>query len=330
MGNDRAALGLVSLAYVWWGSSAIFWNELASVSPIDQLGFRVVTAFFYLAVGVRMLRPRLAAKGVDASFFDPGSMRAHLTGGHILYGVGAAMMIASNWALFLWAVSNEQAVDAALGYFLMPIFSVALGVGVLGEKLRSLQLAALILSVVGIVWTVIVVGRLPLISLGVALTFAIYGFLRKQGPWDAVSGLTFETAVVAPFLFVVLVVRGLGGTSPFGDGAPMTLMLIALTGLVTVIPLLAFGSAARRVPLSVIGLLQYMNPTLQFLVGWQVLGESVSSVRLLGFVWIWFALALVVYDEMSSKRPVDGGPSGGDQGVVSHAEGSAPEEPTMS
>lgn len=329
MSSDRSAVALVSMAYMWWGSSAIFWNELSSISPADQLGFRVVTACLYLIAGVGLLRAQLAKRGIEATLFNPGALRSHLTRDHLIYGVGGAIMISSNWALFLWAVSNGQAVEAALGYFLMPLFSVALGVGLLGERLRPLQIVALLLSVVGITWTVVVVGSLPLIAIFVGLTFAIYGFLRKQGPWDAVSGLTFETSFLAPLLAVFLIVRGFTGTSLLGDGTPYTLVLLALTGFVTVVPLLAFGSASRRVPLSVIGLLQYINPTLQFLVGWQVLGETVSNARLVGFVWIWIALALVVYDELSSQRPVDGLAPGSDQGLVGGAEGPASKEPPV-
>ena len=175
MGSDSRALGQVSLAYVWWGSSAIFWNELGSVAPVDQLAWRVGTAFFYLDVGGFFLRGRLEASGVPASLLSPGEMRAHLTRAHLTYGVGAALMILTNWGVFLWSIDNGQAVEAALGYFLMPILSVAIGVGMLGERLRALQVAALVLSVIGIIWTIIVVGRLPVVAILVALTFAVYG-----------------------------------------------------------------------------------------------------------------------------------------------------------
>lgn len=303
MGSDRQALGQVTLAYVWWGSSAIFWSQLASVDPVDQVAFRVITAFVYLVAGGVLFRHQLAAKGVETSLFEPGALRLHLTGRHLTYGGAAALAIVCNWGLFLWAVSNGQAVEAALGYFLMPIITVGLGVGFLGERLRPLQLIALALSVVGIVWTVVVLGRLPVVAILVAVTFALYGLLRKQGPWDAVSGLTFETGVIAPFLLAVFVWRTLSGESVVGDGSALTLGFLALTGVVTMVPLLAFASASRRVPLSLVGLLQYINPTLQFLVGWQVLGESVSGARLAGFAWIWVALGLIVIDELKIRGP---------------------------
>ena len=303
MASDTRALGQVTLAYVWWGSSAIFWSQLDTVNPVDQVGFRVVTAFAYLALGGVLFRRQLAARGVRASLFEPGAAREHLTPRHLTYGVGAALAIVCNWGLFLWAVSNGQAVEAALGYFLMPILSVGLGVGFLGERLRPLQLLALALSVVGIVWTVAVLGRLPVVAILVAVTFALYGLFRKQGPWDAVSGLTFETGLIAPFLIVILAWRVIAGEAIVGNGTASTLILLALTGVVTMVPLLAFASASRRVPLSLVGLLQYINPTLQFLVGWQILDEAVSGRRLVGFAFIWVALVLIIFDELAMKQP---------------------------
>lgn len=302
-GEDTGrAIGQVSFAYVWWGASAIFWNALGSVAPVDQLSFRIATAFFYLLVGASIFRTKLLASGVELSLFSGSGLRGHLTARHLGYGVGAALSIGSNWALFLWAVSNGQAVEAAFGYFLMPIMSVALGVGLLGERLRSLHVGALALSTVGIIWSVVALGRLPWIALLVGATFALYALLKKQGPWDSVSGLTFETGILAPIAIGVLIVRALTGQGITGDATVGTLVLIALTGVVTVIPLLAFASASRRVPLTVVGLLQYINPTLQFLVGWQVLGESVSGSRLAGFAWVWVALTLIVIDELGSAR----------------------------
>lgn len=321
MTGDQRALALVCSAYLWWGSSAIFWNQLSSVAPVDQLSFRIATAFLTLFVTTRAFLGPLRARGVTASVFTPGAVRAHLTRTHLAYGIGAALAIGANWALFLWAVSTRQAVEAALGYFLMPIFSVALGVGMLGERLRRLQVGAIGLSLVGIVWSVSTVGRLPLIAILIGFSFAIYGLLRKQSPWDPVSGLAFETAFLSPFVLVVLAWRLLSGVSPIGDGRPVTIGLLALTGVITAVPLLAFSSAARRVPLIVLGFLQYINPTLQFLVGWQVLGETVSGTRLIGFAWIWAALVLVVWDEVRTARSTPS-PSTPEPVMTTESEGS--------
>lgn len=304
MTSSRRATLLVCLAYCWWGCSALFWRELASVAPIDQLSFRVITGFAYLAL--------------VWAFRRHNPMRS-LTKAHFSYGLVATVCIGVNWIVFLWAISNNQAVEASLGYFLMPLFAVALGVGLLGERLRPLQVGALALAVVGIVWTLVVVGAVPWVSLALAASFAVYGWARKQGPWQAVDGLTFETMLLAPFMVVVLAWRAAGDVNVVGDastGSWWVGAFIVATGVATIVPLLLFASATKQVSLSVVGLLQYINPTLQFLVGWQILGEDVSAGRLLGFAWIWAALALVVVDELKSKGPVDGGAAGGDERLI--------------
>lgn len=284
MTSTNRATVLVILAYCWWGLSAIFWRSLGDIAPIDLLSWRVVLGFVYLS-GVWVVRRRHPFAGIDRR--------------HIAYGMAAALLIGANWAGFLWAVDNDQAVEAALGYFLMPVFAVMLGVGVLGERLSQMQKVALGFALLGIAWTFLVLGSVPWIALLLGSTFAGYGLVKKQGPWEAVEGLTFETAILSPFALGVLVVHGLGAGRSIGDGGSASdVVLIALTGLVTIVPLMLFSSAAKRVSLTAVGLLQYINPTLQFLVGWQVFGEVVSLSYLAGFVWIWVALVLIVIDQL--------------------------------
>ena len=292
MNATRKATLFVVAAYCWWGVSPVFWRQLDSVEPVDQLAWRVSVGLGYLIV-LWLWRSSNPLKGLSRR--------------HVGYGVLAAVMIASNWAGFLWAIGNDQAVESALGYFLMPLLSVALGVGFLGERLRPLQVAALALGTIAMLWTVVVVGTVPWVACVIGVSFALYGWARKQGPWDALGGLTFELLVISPVLITVLIVRGFGKSQNVtGDGSLGVLLLIALTGLVTVVPLLLFGTAAKKVSLSAIGLLQYINPVIQFLIGWQLFGEDVSAGRMLGLAWIWAALVLVAVDELRSKRPVDG------------------------
>jgi chloramphenicol-sensitive protein RarD len=290
MTSAGRATVLVCFAYTWWGISPVFWRELGSVAALDQLSFRVILAFVCLSL-IWLARRHNPMTG--------------LTRRHLVFGVFSALMISSNWAVFLWAVHNERAVEAALGYFIMPLFSVALGVGLLGERLRLLQVVALVLAIIGIVWTFVVLRTVPWVGLAIGSSFALYGWARKEGPWHALDGLTFETMLLSPVLVVVLAARGSSGVDLGGDGEPRTIALLAITGLVTVVPLVAFASAVRQASLVAIGLLQYINPALQFLVGWRIFDEPVSHGRLWGFAWIWAALALVVVDEIRSKRPID-------------------------
>lgn len=302
MSSSTKATLLVALAYMWWGFSPIFWRELDSVAPVDQLAWRVSLGLMYLGV-VWAWKQR--------------NPLANLTRRHVGYGVVAAVMIMSNWGAFLWAVDNGRTVEAALGYFFVPLLSVAVGVGILGERLHLLQKLALACGTIGLLWTIVAVGTFPWIAVLIGLSFTAYGWARKEGPLGAVDGLTFEMAVIAPVFMVMLVVRGFGSSVDIGgDHSGFTILLILLTGFVTVVPLLLFASAAKQVPLTVIGLMQYINPVMQFLIGWQVFSEDVSTGRLLGLAWIWLALAMVVANELRSKRPVDRPDSRRDQGVV--------------
>ncbi len=276
-------IALVVFADLWWGLSPLFWNELDTVEPVDQLGWRIVFGAVTLA-GFWSLRRKWPFPPIDRR--------------RLVYGLAALAAVFANWSFFLWAVANEQAVEAALGYFLMPIVSTALAIGLLGERLRPLQAGALLLAGAGLVWMFVRQGGVPWVALVLGVTFALYGLLRKQGPWGALEGLTFEMFAALPVGILLLVGRFGGGQPIEGDGAASTWTLIALTGLVTVVPLVLFANAARSAPLIAVGLLQYIVPITQFLVGWRLLGESVSLGRFVGFALIWAALALVVADQL--------------------------------
>jgi chloramphenicol-sensitive protein RarD len=287
VGANRSVL-LVLGAYTWWGLSALYWRQLAAVAPLDQLAWRVLSGFVVLAV-VAVLLGRRPAAGATLRQLGLGAV--------------AAALIATNWLTFLWAVANEQAVEASLGYFLMPVFSAALGVVVQREHLNRTRAAALGLAVVGVAWLVGVSGRgVPWVALLLGSTFALYGLVKARTTWDAVEGLTVEVAIVAPAALVLLLVRLGQGVEVTGGGEPLTLSLLAVAGVVTVVPLVLFSSAARRVPLVVVGLLQYLNPTLQFLVGWRIFGEPMDGRRLVGFGFVWAALVLIVASELGGAR----------------------------
>ena len=287
MNNSRRAVIFVILAYSWWGLSAIFWRALDTVAPVDQLGFRVGFGALFLLVW---------------SLARRNHPFAELTPRHMWFGALSAFLIAVNWAVFLWAIDNDQAVEAALGHFLMPLMSVALGVLALGERLSTNQRIALGLATIGLVWTFVVIGAVPWVALALGSSFALYGWARKVGPWNSVDGLTFEMSLVGPFVVGLVLWRAGGGTEVLGDGEVTTMALIVATGFVTIVPLLLFASAARTVSLTAVGLLQYINPTLQFLVGWQLFGEEVTAARLLGFAWIWLALVFVVRGELRASQ----------------------------
>jgi chloramphenicol-sensitive protein RarD len=206
------------------------------------------------------------------------------------------VLISINWLLYVWAVSEANVVEAALGYYVNPLITVALGVAVLGEHLRRLQVAAVGCAAVAVVVLTAAYGRVPWIALTLACSFAGYGYLKKSIPVTAATSLAVETAVLAPFALAVAVVAQARGVAAFGHGsAGQTALLVAL-GVITAVPLLLFATAARRIPLSLLGLLQYLTPTLQLLVAVFVLGEDFPPERFVGFALVWLALALLAVD----------------------------------
>jgi chloramphenicol-sensitive protein RarD len=214
----------------------------------------------------------------------------------------SAVALSINWFVYVWAVNVGRVVDASLGYFINPLFTVGLGAVFLKEKLRRAQVLAVGLASMGVLWLVVQVGQVPWIGLTLATSFGIYGLLRKTAALGALEGLALETLLLSPFAAVYLAWLAAHGNSDFLNRGPRTQALVVLAGPVTTIPLLLFAAGARRIPLSLLGLLQYVAPTLQLLVGLFVLGEPFSATKLLGYAFIWLAFALASADGLSATR----------------------------
>jgi chloramphenicol-sensitive protein RarD len=271
-------------AFTLWGSFPLVFHQLMDVSPLEVLAHRVLWSFVFVA-GLLVWRrdgrwlDLLRRRSVD---------RTRLA--------AAAVLISINWLVYVWAVSEANVVEAALGYYVNPLITVALGVVVLGEHLRRLQVAAVGCAAVAVVVLTVAYGRVPWIALTLACSFAGYGYLKKSIPVTATTSLAVETAVLAPVALAGVVVAQVRGTAAFGHGsAGQTALLIAL-GVITAVPLLLFATAARRIPLSLLGLLQYLTPTLQLLVAVFVLDEDFPPERFVGFALVWLALALLAVD----------------------------------
>lgn len=291
--EQRVGIGFGIAAYVIWGLSPLFWNLVDDVGVLDLLLHRTVWAIPLLAVAITVMR-----RWGDVR-------RGYSTWAPRLITMAAAVLLFTNWAVFLWAVTSGHVVEASLGYFINPLVSVALGVVVLGERLRRLQWLAVAIAAVGVSAMAVRVGVLPWVSLTLAFSFGIYGLLKKRPETPApVVSLFGEIGFLAIPSTIALIVVANGqsfGTSPSATG-----FLIA-TGVMTVAPLLLFGAAAKRIPLSMVGVLQYIAPTLQLIVGVMVYGEILDGDRLIGFGFVWIALALYTYDGLRSRptrRPV--------------------------
>ena len=213
----------------------------------------------------------------------------------------ASLLVGTNWLIFVYGVNQGRILETSLGYFILPLLNVALGVMVLNEKLRRLQWLAVTLAAIGVTIEAIRVGGLPWISLTLAATFGFYGLMRKQLPLDSANGLFLETACMTPLALGYLLWLSFNGQSHFGVSTQVDLMLAA-TGVVTAIPLLLFAIAARRLPLSTIGFLQYLAPTISFMIAIFLYHEPMNVHRALGFAMIWTALIVYSIDMLRARR----------------------------
>lgn len=274
------------LAYVLWGLFPAYWPLLVPAQPVEVLAHRILWSFVTLVIAVVLLRRW-------RPFLE-------LSGKGWLIVTAAAVLITVNWGTYIYAVNSRHVVEAALGYFINPLVSVALGMIFLKERLRLGQAVAIGVAVLAVIVLTIDYGRVPVISLILACSFGTYGLLKKKVPLDAISSLTAENAVIAPFALIYLLT--LGGANTFASAGTGHTLLILSTGIVTVIPLLFFGAGARLVPLSTMGMLQYIAPVLQFAWGVFVVHEPMPASRWIGFGLVWLALAIFTFEALRNRR----------------------------
>jgi chloramphenicol-sensitive protein RarD len=289
---DRRGIALGAAAYVLWGLFPPFFRLLEPAAPAEILAHRVLWTLVFMAVVLAVLR-------------GWGALRALSARGWAMV-TAAAVLIAVNWGLFIYAVGVGHVVEVALGYFIGPLVSVLLGVLVLRERLRPLQWAAVGVGTLAVAVLTVAYGRPPFIALTLAVSFGLYGLIKNRvgASVGALASLTTETLVLAPVAAVGLVLLEVRGQGHFSDNAPWQALLLASVGVATVVPLLFFAAAARRVPLSTVGLLQYLTPTLQLLCGVVLLGEHMSAARWAGFALVWVALVVLTADTVraASRR----------------------------
>jgi chloramphenicol-sensitive protein RarD len=292
----RAGLALGVGAYTLWGVLPLYLHLLKGVPALQVLAHRVLWSLLLLAVIIAVLR---RARPIFAA----------ARGRTLLLLVGSALLIAVNWIVYIWAVQHGHVLEASLGYFINPLVNVALGMAVLGERLRRLQGVAIAVAAAGVLILAVTGGGALWISLALAISFGLYGLLRKVAAIDALGGLTVETLLLAPFSLALLLHAGQTGEGAFGQSAHLD-MLLVLAGAVTAAPLLMFAAAARRMPLATLGLLQYIAPSLQFAEAVLVFGEPVRPVHIVTFALIWTGCALYALDIVRASRPKNIQPPG--------------------
>ncbi len=289
---DRTGLALGTGAYLLWGVLPLYFPLLAPAGPVEIIAHRVVWS---LVVCLLLL----------AATRSIGSLRAALASRRTALTLAAAgLLIATNWLVYVYGVLSGHTVDAALGYYINPLVTVALAVVVLGERLRRAQWVALALGGLAVVVITAGMGRLPWVALVLATTFALYGLGKNRvgRTVGAVPSLTVETAAMTPAAVAYLAVLAADGDLTLARGGGHAVALVGL-GVVTAVPLLLFGGAARRLPLSVVGMLQYLAPTLQFVVALLVFGEEMPAIRWVGFALVWAALVVFTVDGLRAGRP---------------------------
>jgi chloramphenicol-sensitive protein RarD len=288
--DNRKGLVYGFSAYLLWGLFPLYWPLLKPAGAIEILAQRMVWSLL-LMVGVLVVTRNVTA--VRQLVAD----RAKLARLAL-----AAVTVSVNWGIYIWAVNAGHVIETSLGYFINPLFTIMLGVLVLKERLSRAQWIAVGIATLAIVVLTVDYGRLPWIALTLAVSFGCYGFLKKQVSAGAVESLAVETAVMAgPALLTLIVLAGQSRLAFGQHGAGNALLLVG-TGVVTAIPLLLFGAAARRLPLTSIGLLQYLAPMLQFGVGVGIRHEPMPLARLLGFVLVWVALVVLTADALTRRH----------------------------
>lgn len=273
-------------AFILWGLFPLYFKALREIGPTEILAHRVVWSLVFLMLVLGLRR-------------QWGWLAQVRRSPRILAGfASSALLLSINWCIYIWAVNNDHIVDASLGYFVNPLMNVLLAWLLLKERLRPVQWLAVAIATAGVIWLAWQAGHPPWIALSLAITFAFYGLLRKTAMLGPLEGLSLETLVLFPIALVWLGVLAGHGVSSFGAASLSSKLLVMAAGPITATPLLLFAAGARRIPFSTLGLLQYMSPTIQLVLGIWLYREPFGGARLAGFVMIWSALALYTFESL--------------------------------
>lgn len=281
--------------YLIWGLFPLYWYPITE-SGIDAgqiLAQRIAWSALF-AVAVLLVSGKASALAAA-----PGRRRLLLT------FAGSALAISINWLVYLWAITNHHLLDASLGYFISPLVNVLIGFLFFKETLNRMQVAAIVSALVGILWLAVPAGHVPWVSLLLAGSFGLYSLLRKLAPLDAIAGMTLETLLMLPFALAYLLWTWQQGGLAFARLEPLQLAVLIGSGAVTVLPLLLFAAGAKRISMSDLGMVQYLSPSMQFVLGLTLFGETFDIRKFTGYAWVWLGVAVYaagVLREARSKR----------------------------
>lgn len=281
---------IILTGYIGWGLFPLYWALLAHVPALEVLLHRILWSVPFLLFLVMLSKRRRSQ--VFAAF-------------HSWHEIGylscSSLLICFNWGIYIWAVLNNRVIEASMGYFLTPLFNVMAGMLFFGEKLNRLKLTALAFAATGVLYYISTATAIPWIGLTIGLSFALYGLLRKKMKTNAIPGLLIETLLLLPVTLGLIIWLHYSGAALFLNHNQTTDLLLILGGLITVLPLAFFTAGTRMLPMTSVGILFYVTPTLQFLSGILVLGEAFNIDKLIGFTGIWIGLAVFTYSLLSDS-----------------------------
>jgi chloramphenicol-sensitive protein RarD len=279
-------------AYGMWGLFPLYWKSLVKVEALQILGHRIVWAAAFVLI-------LLAFGRKLGSFFGLFKDRRR-----VLYVAAASVLITANWGIYIWAVNSGHVTESSLGYYINPLVSVALGAIFFRDRLDRFTVAAVAIAAAGVAAASFMMGTVPWVSLALALTFGLYGLVKKKAGLEPLAGLAAETVFATPLALAFLLSRHLAGAGSFGGPDPKATVLLALAGIVTAVPLICFAAAANRITLTRMGFIQYVSPTSQLLLGVLVFGERLGAPMLVAFATVIGAVALYALSRGRAKpRP---------------------------
>lgn len=292
--RSLAGIGFGLIAYGLWGFFPLFFRQLSDVPAMDILCNRAVWACVFVGL---LLSIKKSWGKVFAVFKTPRQFAMLAL---------AALLVGSNWLMFLWAVAQQQVVASSLGYFLTPLVNILLGLLVLKERLNRMEWLSVALAVAGLINEISTLGNLPWISLFLAVTFGCYGLVRKQIAVDAISGLWLETLAMLPVCAIYALWQAQLGHQVFSGHTPLNNLLLIAAGILTALPLMAFAAATKRLELAMLGMLMYINPSMQFLTAIWIFDEPIDNNRLISFALIWCGLLLFSWSSwLKYRRPAN-------------------------
>lgn len=276
------------LAYLMWGFFPAFFPLLLPAGPLEILAHRLVWCALFMVIVLLLIRGWGELR--RAGLREWGWLAL------------AGVLISVNWGIYVLAVNSGHVADAALGYFINPLLSIALGMLFLGERLRRWQIVSVVIAAVGVIWLTFLTGQPPYLAIGLALSFGFYGLIKKRVTVSAAASLTAEALTMTPVAIIYLVWLASRGESTFTSEGPGHTALLLLAGVVTAAPLFFFGAGAKQIPLATVGMLQYITPTMQMLWALFVTHEYLSASRWIGYIIIWVAVAVYLADLLTSRR----------------------------